>query len=457
MNQSKTDVKYWQRTIFRPTYVTDGKRKRVSDWSVKIQHADRRETFPLGTPNKTAAAAKAKNIYLCLLGQGWEAARAQFKKKGAATGTVVTVGEFIESAKPKFGGRPKTFNDYARAFRTIVAGIFEIDGGKEKYDYHSGGRERWIQKIHKTKLADVTPERIQKWKISFIRKAGNDPRRTRAARISVNSLMRQAKSLFAPDLLKFVPVELGLTKPFDGIKFEPRQSMRYQSGFDIQKLVQQAQQELPVEQFKIFLLASMAGLRRNEIDKLPWAAFRWDTGLIRIEATAHFHPKSEDSIGDVEVDAEFLEVFRGYRARATGEFVIESFVAPRAGIGYSHYRCQPLFDQLVQWLRAHGVDTTTPLHTLRKEFGSQICARDGIYAASTALRHADIAITSQHYLDKKRRVTVGLGSWLQLADKITPIRRGNDSAFAALNTRNRHEKKAEQRREHPSAKYSNAR
>ncbi len=422
MSQSKTDVKYWQRTVVRPSYISDGKKRQVDDWSVKIQHAGRRETFSLGTPNKTAAAAKAKDIYLCLLGKGWDAARAQFKKKGPAKGSVVTVGEFIDSARPKFGGRSKTFDDYARAFRTIVAGIFGIDGGHEKYDYRSGGRDRWLEKIHKVRLSDVTPERVQKWKIAFIKRAGHDPRRTRAARISVNSLMRQAKSLFAPDLLKFVPVELGLTKPFDGIKFEPRQSMRYQSGFDIEKLIQQAQEELPVEQLKIFLLASMAGLRRNEIDKLPWNAFRWDTGLIRIEATAHFHPKSEDSIGDVEVDAELLEVFRGYRARATSEFVIESSVAPRAGIGYSHYRCQELFDKLVQWLRAHGVDTTTPLHTLRKEFGSQICARDGIYAASTALRHADIAITSQHYLDKKRRVTVGLGNLLNSPSNVLPLR-----------------------------------
>lgn len=431
MSLSKTDVKYWQRTVVRANYISHGKKRQVQDWSVKIQHAGRRETFPLATPNKTAAAAKAKDIYLCLLGQGWEAARTQFKKKGPGKSSVVTVGEFIDSARPKFGGRTKTFDDYARAFRTIVADIFGIDGAKEKFDYRSGGRDGWLQKIHKVKLADVTPERIQKWKIAFIRRAGDDPRRTRAARISVNSLMRQAKSLFAPDLLKFVPIDVGLTKPFDGIKFEPRQSMRYQSGFDIQELIQQAQKELPVEQFKIFLLASMAGLRRNEIDKLLWDAFRWDNGLIRIGATAHFHPKSEDSIGDVEIDAEVLQLFRGYRARATGEFVVESAVAPKTGTGYSHYRCQELFDALVQWLREHGVDTTTPLHTLRKEFGSQICARDGIYAASTALRHADIAITSQHYLDKKRRVTVGLGGFLVSPQNIVAIPKAKRRARAA--------------------------
>ena len=78
------------------------------------------------------------------------------------------------------------------------------------------------------------------------------------------------------------------------------------------------------EQFKIFLLASMAGLRRNEIDKLAWAAFRWDEGLIRIEATEFFRPKSHESAGDVVVDPELLEIFRGYRARAKSDFVIES-------------------------------------------------------------------------------------------------------------------------------------
>ena len=104
--------------FFRPRYVSDGKRRQVKDWSVKIQHAGQGEKFPLDTPNEAAAAAKAKNIYLCLLGKGWGAARTQFKKKRFATGNVVTLGQFIDSARPKFSGRPKTFDDYARAFRT---------------------------------------------------------------------------------------------------------------------------------------------------------------------------------------------------------------------------------------------------------------------------------------------------------------------------------------------------
>lgn len=192
--------------------------------------------------------------------------------------------------------------------------------------------------------------------------------------------------------------------------------MRYRSSFDVFALIEKARAELAageLEQFKIFLLAVMAGLRRNEIDKLEWSAFRWKEGVIRIEATKWFHPKSEDSLGDVEVDAELMELFRGYRAKATGAFVVESKVAPRPEATFEHSRCHTDFEKVLAWLRNKGVRSKTPLHTLRKEFGSQINKREGIYAASQALRHADISTTSQHYLDKKKRVVSGFGHLLK--------------------------------------------
>ena len=96
-------------------------------------------------------------------------------------------------------------------------------------------------------------------------------------------------------------------------------------------LLESARQELGTskpEQYKIFLLGAMAGLRRNEIDKLPWNAFRWNKGFIRIQATEFFRPKSHESEGDVLVDPELLEIFRGYFARRKGDFVIESDSEP---------------------------------------------------------------------------------------------------------------------------------
>jgi len=40
----------------------------------------------------------------------------------------------------------------------------------------------------------------------------------------------------------------------------------------------------------------------------------------------------------------------------------------------------------------------------------EVCDRHGIYAASRAPGHGSVAVTAAHYLDKKSRVTRGLGA-----------------------------------------------
>src|SRR4029077_589518 len=90
---------------------------------------------------------------------------------------------------------------------------------------------------------------------------------------------------------------------------------------------------------------------------------------------------------------------------------------------YAHYRAQADFDALTGWLRAKDVTAIKPLHELRKEFGSQLCAKYGIYAASRMLRHADIRVTAQHYLDTKERVTIGMGNLLAMPKNVTPMPR----------------------------------
>ena len=426
-HHGKTDVRYWQSKLFKPWYTRDGEKISLDQYAVKIQHLGQRVNFGLDTANKAIAAAKAREIYVYLIAHGWDATLARFKPRSqVALKTHATVGDFLEELSAKADLNPKTFVSYAVAFRKILTDAFGIDGGNERFDLRKGGRERWLEKVHAIKLSDVTPGRIQEWKRAFLGRAGSDKTQKRSASISVNSFLRRAKSLFSADVTKHLEsVKLPSPLPFDGISFEPRQNMKYRSSFDVVKLIEKAKTELSAEepeQFKIFLLATMAGLRRNEIDKLEWSAFRWDQGLIRIEATRWFHPKSEDSIGDVEVDPELIELFRGYRARVAGSFVIESRNEPRPDATYDHYRCQSYFEKLSEWLRKNGVKTKTPLHTLRKEFGSQICDHEGIYAASRALRHADIAITSRHYVDKKKTVVSGLGYLLKddkPDDKIT--------------------------------------
>jgi integrase len=429
-NFGKTDARYWHDAIFKPIYTQDGKTRCVEDWAARIQWRGRRELFNLKTPNKTAAAAKAKEIYATLVGAGWDAAVEKFKPEMQRRG-VSTVGDFLKELREHWSGKPKTFEDYCRSFHTILSQIFGIKGGKEKFDYVNGGRDAWVAKIDRIKLADVTPDKVNKWRLAFVKKAGENRVKQRRARITCNSLMRQAKSLFSTKLLAHVAMHKPDKLPFDGVAFYERESMRYHSTLDFEALIQDAVRELPQEQLKTFLLATMAGLRRNEIDKLQWQAVRWTAGVIRIEPTEHFTPKTTDSGGDVPIDKELLALFRGWHAKATGYFVIEADAEPREGATYAHYRAQRHFDALAAWLRGKGVTAIKPLHELRKEFGSQLCAKAGIYVASRMLRHADIAITAQHYVDQKERVTIGMGNLLSMPENVTPMQRSGPSAAGA--------------------------
>ena len=246
--------------------------------------------------------------------------------------------------------------------------------------------------------------------------------------------MLRARQLFSAEMISRVKddVELPEPLPFAGIKVETAPMPRYRATFDVVELLEAAQQELAddhPEQLKILLLAAMAGLRRNEIDSLPWTAFRWDENIIRIETTAHYRPKSANSEGDVVVDEELMEIFRGYHARRSGDFVIESeFSPPAHDAPYGVYRCRKDMSALLDWLRGKGVTSRSPLHTLRKEFGSVIHATHGLLAASEQLRHGNVNVTARHYVENRRRSTPGLGHVLKRERTIIPLSEASGAA-----------------------------
>ncbi|MGA8655866.1 MAG: tyrosine-type recombinase/integrase [Chthoniobacterales bacterium] len=409
---ARSDIRYWQRAVFQRVRYRKAREDKSKHFSVQLQFAGRRAEFNLGTANRVVAAGKARDIYEHLKVNGWAATLANFKlgPEPKNDGAIQTVGEFIGAIQATTASRGRTLSEYIRSFRRIVAGAFGIDDPK-KYDYRAGGRSGWLDRIDSIPLEKITPQIIQSWKVDFLDRAGRNPAKQRTARISVNSTLRGARSLFSPARLKFISLPSGFISPFASVPLEPRQAMTYRGFFDVRKLVTSAQTELSAsdpEAFKAFLLASMAGLRRAEIDRLEWTAFDWHLEKLHIGVTEHFAVKSQGSIGDVDLDRELVEVFKNFYDRRTSCFVLESRVKPRPGSTYPHYRSQRIFKRLTTWLRRHGVDGERPLHALRKEFGSQICDRHGIYAASRALRHSDVGTTALHYLDKRSRATTGL-------------------------------------------------
>jgi hypothetical protein len=415
---SKAHLAYWERSIFQ--------RRTGGNWWVQIQYQGRREKFSLQTPLKSAAADKARSIYAALLANGWDDVLRVYRPEKLPK-LDTTVGEFLAELESKADLKAKTLAGYATALRKIVADIFAIDGGLLKFDYRSGGRDEWLARIHAVRLSELTPDLVQAWKRAFLTRAGKDPIKERSAKITFNSFLRRAKSLFAKKAIQHLSCVLPTPLPFTGIAFEPRQSMEYRSSIDPAKLAKAAQKELARKDpsaFLAFLLALGAGLRRIEIDRLEWSAFRWRESVIRIEPTQYFDVKSKHSAGDVRIDPELMALFRGYyAARANSKqepvlnFVIETPNMPRPRATFENYRAQAVFERLADWLRKHDVTARKPIHELRKEFGSIVNKKHGLTAAKDLLRHADIAITASHYIDRARDATSELGALLVQASK----------------------------------------
>jgi integrase len=410
----KSDIRHWLEAVFCRPYKYKNRIRHVGHYSVKMMFQGRREEFPLGTANKAAAAAEAKKIYQFLVASGWEATLAKFKpapQLARCDGVINTVGEFIEAVQATTSStRARTLAEYIRSFRRIVAGAFEIDDRK-KTDYRKGGRARWLERVHAIELAKLTPHRIQTWKIAFLARAGQNPIKQRSARISVNSALRGARSLFSSRRIMFVNLPAGFVSPFASVPLEPRVSMRYHSGFDIEAIVSDALRELSdfdPEVLKVILLSAACGLRRAEVDTLGWEAFDFAKRTLHIEPSEHFQPKSEDSIGVIDLEGRIAKFFQRLKANSGGAFVVECHLRPKANASYAHYRCQPVFERATRWLRKHGVPGQKPLHQLRKEYGSRICDRYGIFVSSRMLRHSDVAITAAHYLDKQKKAVAGL-------------------------------------------------
>ena len=155
-------------------------------------------------------------------------------------------------------------------------------------------------------------------------------------------------------------------------------------------------------------------MRKSEIDGLEWSHINFTKGAIILEPTAYRGLKSEESAAEVQIDPVLAEELRKFKPASEPLFVIDSPQRPRPGIDRQYYRAQPVFQRLYVWLRAKGIKNRWPLHTLRKEFGSAINAHFGLYAAMTALRHANIATTAGYYVDVKRRVALPMANYLRV-------------------------------------------
>lgn len=459
---AKTHEDYWKARLRRRSYrKPDGAIVEVPEWQVKLFRDGRQRWVNLETANRDAAAKKARDHWMALKTIGWDAVKP--KKERIVD---PTVGDFLAAVRTEADLRPGTFEIYAKKFRRLVAGVVGVDGGKAKHDYAGTGYDEWLKRVNGVKLSRLTPEAVQRWKTRYITAAGTNPLKDRRARRTVASVLRSSKALFAGGIVRKLHMEMPNPLPLEGIEVPRIAAAQYASKIEPAVLFQQAQRELenpstqvlaaaveagPVrrskktrrkrtasqqtkdkrrvvaldrerrqraEMFKIMCLALFAGLRRDEIDTLAWRQIDFANHVIRVETTEHTHAKSEGSEAGVDIDPTLTALLQDWMKASKSEFVIASRVKPRPTVStYHHYRCDCLFKSLSAWLKAHGVEDRNALHSLRKEFGTQINRTHGLFAASAALRHSSIQLTRAVYVAKKDRAVFALPGAVQKAEK----------------------------------------
>ena len=405
----KGDVRHWLSRV---------KKEDSPDFGIQIHFRGKRHRFPLKTPNKETAARKALVIYQNLVATGWDAVLAEHKTSAVIPISGGTVGDLILAVSKLANVRARTLSGNVSTFRRIVADVENIECSASRFAAKGKGRASWLAAVDAVPLARLRPDRIEAWKLRFVSdRSKSDEMKARAARNSVNTMLRMGKSLFAKRLLRFIAsqVELPSPLPFDGVELFPRQSMRYTSTLNVESILRSASEELASndsEAFKAFLVCLFGGLRRNEADKLRWSSIDLKLGVVRVESQTDFAPKAETSLSDIPIDPEVCAILQTIRATEPKAVYLLAGEAAKANATWASYRAAATFQRLASWLRANGVPTRCPLHTLRKEAGSLVCQKAGLFAASRFLRHADIAVTAQHYTAQKERVTVGLGALL---------------------------------------------
>jgi len=400
----KTSVEYWK-AVVAPRLIRGTP---SAELYVRFRESGRDAWVNLDALNKITAATKARDLWLNIRAKGLDVALAEFRPKSAPRPEqACTVGEFITAARALCSVRQRTLAQYETSLRRVVAGVTRLDGDASRFDYKSGGSDAWRAKVEAVRLDRITPAAVEAWRIAWASEAVGEVAR-KARQHSASTYIRNARSLFSVDLLAVLRERLRLPEllPFTGLS-AAASARRFTSTVDPRALYAAAWCDLAPtpDTLTAFLLLITGGLRRAEADLLPWAHLDLtnDTPAVRIEATEHFLPKTEESARDIPLPEDVARFLRARRLEAPeAEFVLNG-TAPKTAKRTNTYRAEA-WEPLTAWIRTKGITGQKPLHELRKLSGSLVNATAGIEAARRHLGHANITTTSNSYVSARTAV-----------------------------------------------------
>ncbi len=161
--------------------------------------------------------------------------------------------------------------------------------------------------------------------------------------------------------------------------------------------------------YLLFLLCLGAGLRRSEATFLRWEDIT-DVG-VRVTWRSSRQVKSNTSARTIPLDPKLLEEIRAFQesAKPTDFVIPDGEIHNRSPVKYGapQLRAERACRRLMVWLRANGINMRNPLHHLRRLCGSNWEREFGLRQASYWLGHADVVVTSRHYIGLRAEAVAG--------------------------------------------------
>jgi integrase len=379
--------------------------------------------FNLKTANATEAAAKARNIYVFLIANGWEATLGKFKPKPAQDGCVLSPPEFCDHFREalkmvEYPPLKRTGERYIKSFLYIC-------------------RETQVENIKHLNTA-----KLKEFKAKYLKRGREEKRDENSVKVSCNAILRSAAAMFSKQMMEaYSTMQFDVQNPFPGmtlrrVEIQPytpmdrnlldviwENSIKLRDGYPKpevdNRLVTCNQASIAnqhkarrwtmpdwhdphPEAFVILLLELGIGLRRNEADWCQWDWFFQDAKgrrYIEIKKTKYFTPKGKRR-RVIPVEAVIWNAIHEYYQEG------DVFVVPgNPPISYTPetepnnvpYRCERHHRTLVAWLRMKGINDQKPCHLLRKEFGSYVATSFGLFAAQRLLGHSSSTVTEAFY------------------------------------------------------------
>lgn len=372
-------------------------------WYLRKMIHGRRELFPLGrAPAEAIRLADEITSFLSVQSNTLDDALAKYASRSISRpGLFSTIGDVLrvhrENVKLlELGDR--TAKGYYNALIRVVRASEAWRGGQDL-----GGLEAKEEKakewgrVGDMSLAVLDDKLLLNYQRAAVADEEADEEELLTAKISANSIMRNARALFGEDALKLYR-EHNLRLPdldgFMGVSY-----FRAEKFFELPspsvvhnlfKLSAKLKKENPGA-YRVFFAAIHCGLRRSEIAALSPA---WieddgpDRAILKLRERGEFKPKHGHGRAIV---------LQGWVAAKLRELCAE----PGSYLGTSQSVRDTALEDAVAWLRKNGIDASKPVHELRKLWTCAKVKTEGLLAAQQQAGHRDANTTSRFYADNK--------------------------------------------------------